>query len=189
LSVPTVKSGKITGTRPVGGASLAILRADYSPTPTGQILRPTPVTSSTGPDGNFGLSVPPPVPVFGYYTAAATSPDGGAAQSPIVTLQTYAAITLQASPSTVTAGALVTFSGTVAPYQAGRSVNILEPLGAGVTNNIAQAPVNPDGSFSVSVPITRAGSYVAELPANPFDGFDGNATYTGKSAGVDIALQ
>jgi hypothetical protein len=57
-----------------------------------------------------------------------------------------------------------------------------------VTNNIGQAPVNPDGSFSVSLPITKAGSYVAELPPNLFDGFDGNATYTGKSAGVNINI-
>jgi hypothetical protein len=168
--------------------ALAILRADYSPTPSGQKLSPTPVSSTTGPDGNWSLSVPPPVPVFGYYTAAATSPAGAAAQAPIVTLKTFAAITLAASAQTITAGSPVTFSGTVAPYQAGRSVNILEPLGAGVTNNIAQAPVNPDGSFSVTVPVSKAGSYVAELPANPFDGSDGNATYTGTSNAVSIAI-
>ena len=63
------------------------------------------------------------------------------------------------------AGDRVVFSGTVGPYQAGRAVDILEPLGGGYTTNIAQAPVNPDGSFSVSVPITKAGSYVADLRA------------------------
>jgi hypothetical protein len=189
LTVPTVKSGKIVGTHPLVGVALDILRADYSPTPTGQILHKTPVSSTTGPDGNWSLTVPPPVPVFGYYTAAATSPAGDAAQAPIVTLHTFAAISMQASPSTIISGDLVTFSGTVAPYQAGRAVDILEPLGGGYTTNIAQAPVNPDGSFSVKVNVTKAGTYFGELAANAADGSDGNATYTGKSNGVDIALK
>ena len=132
--------------------------------------------------------VPPPVPVFGYYTAIGTGAAAAAAQAPIVTLHTSAAITLDAAPRAVTSGGLVKFSGTVAPYQPSRTVNILRPLGDVATENIAQAPVQPDGTFSVSVPVSTAGSYVAELPGNAFDGADGNNTYTGKSPGLPITL-
>jgi hypothetical protein len=186
LSVPTVKNGKIIGTRPLGGAPIEIWRAAYSSTPTGQTFIPTQGKSTTGGDGSWGLTVPPPVPVFGYYTAIAAG--AAAAQAPIVTLHTFARIALDPSPRAVTAGGVVTFSGTVSPYQPGRAVDILQPLGEGATQNIAQALVNPDGTFSVKANVSSAGSFVAELAANPLDGADGNNTYTGRSPGVPITI-
>ncbi len=182
-----VQNGKVVRSEPVAGMPLEVLRAAYSPTPSGQTLVPTGVRATTGPDGGWGLSVPPPVPVFGYYTVV-TRGSGIAAQAAVVVLRTSAAVTLDASPRTVVGGGNVTFSGTVAPVQPVRSVNILRQYGGGFSENLAQAPVAADGSFSAIVAISAAATYVAELPANPFDGSEGNATYAGTSAPVSISV-
>ncbi len=187
LTTPIVKQGKVTRTEAINGMPVRILRADYSPTPTGQFLRETPAQATTGRDGTWGLTVPPPLPPFGYYSAV-TRGSGIPSQSALVVLRTSAVVTLDASPRAIASGASVTFTGTVSPVQSGRTVNILLQYAPGVTESVAQPPVAPDGSFSATVALKAGGSYIADLPANPNDGSDGNATYLGTSAPVPITI-
>ena len=185
LTQSTWQKGKITATAPVAGMPVQIMRADYSPNPSGQSLVPTSVTGVTDGGGNWAFTVPPPVPPFGYY-AAVTTKGGVASQSAVVTLTTASAVTLTATPQTVVSpGRRSTFSGTVAPYQQSNpTVNILQVFSPGQTAYITTAQVQPDGTFSMAAPVTSGGQYVAQVPPNPFDGSDGNATYTGTSAPI-----
>jgi hypothetical protein len=82
----------------------------------------------------------------------------------------------------------VTFTGTVDPVQKGRTVNLLLEFAPGQTEAITQVPLNDDGSFQATAKVTSAGSFIAELPEDPNDGSQGNATYTGRSAPVAIAV-
>ena len=131
LTVPTVKSGKIVGTHPLGGVTLEILRADYSPLPRARSSTRHRLSSTTGRGRQLEPSRSPTGAGLRLLHGRRDRAAGAAAQAPIVTLHTSAAITLQASSVTVASGGRVTFSGPSRPYQAGRSVNILEPLGGG----------------------------------------------------------
>jgi len=106
-----------------------------------------------------------------------------------VTLTTSSAVTLNATPQTFQSGQTVTFSGTVAPYQqTNTTVNILQVFGPGQTQYITTAQVQPDGSFTMAAPVTSGGQFIAQVPPNPFDGSDGNATYSGSSAPVTLTV-
>lgn len=132
--------------------------------------------------------MPPPLPPFGYYAAVTTGP-GIASQSAVVTLTTASHVTLTATPTSVSSGASVAFSGTVAPYQSTNStVNILQVFSPGQTGYVTTAQVQPDGTFTMPGPVTSSGQYVAQVPPNPFDGSDGNATYSGTSDPVTITV-
>jgi hypothetical protein len=187
MTQDTVQNGKVTATRTVAGVPIRILRASYAPNPAGQSLVPTQATGVTGGDGIWRFTVPPPVPVFGFYAAVTTNP-GIAAQSRVVVLKTKAVVTLTASATTVARGGTVTFTGTVDPVQKGRTVNLLLEFAPGQTEAITQVPLNDDGSFQATAKVTSAGSFIAELPEDPNDGSQGNATYTGRSAPVAIAV-
>lgn len=188
LTQSTWQKGNITATAPIGGTPVQILRANYSTNPSGQALTPTSVTGVTDGGGNWAFTVPPPLPPFGYYAAVTTSP-GIPSQSAVVTLTTASHVTLTATPTTVSSGAQVVFSGTVAPYQQSNpTVNILQVSSPGQTGYVTTAQVQPDGTFTMPGPVTSSGQYVAQVPPNPFDGSDGNATYSGTSDPVTITV-
>ena len=183
--MPVVKQGKLVRTEPLGGVTLQGLQATDLNGPNGETVTPGQRTAVTAADGSWTVTVPPPLPLLGYYAATTTSIPA-VTQSPFVKLKADAVVALTATPS---GGEAVTFAGTVDPVQPGRSVRIQRRLGAsGATEIIGDVPLSPDGrSFSLSGTAAPGAVVFAELPENPFDGQDGDATITGTSPDVVVS--
>jgi hypothetical protein len=184
LTVPVVKQGKLVRTEPLAGVALQGLQATDLNGPNGETVRLGQRTAVTAADGSWTVTVAPPLPLLGYYAATTTSIPA-VTQSPLVKLKADAVVTLTATPS---GGESVVFAGTVDPVQPGRSVRIQRRLGAsGATEVLGDVPLSPDGrSFSLSGTAAPGTVVFAELPENPFDGQDGDATITGTSPDVVI---
>lgn len=185
LNVPVVKQGQLIRTEPLGGVTLRGLRVTDLNGPNGETVTPGPTTTVTRADGSWSVSIPPPLPLIGYY--AATTPDFPvAAQSPLVKLKADAVLTLKVTPQ---GGGSATFTGTIDPGEPGRILRLQRRLAdSGASEIVAETNLTGDGrSFSVSAPATPGQVYFAELPENPFDGQDGDATITGKSPDVTLA--
>lgn len=185
LTVPVVKQGQVVRTEPLGGVTLQGLRVTDLNGPNGETVTPGPTTTVTGSDGSWSVTIPPPLPLVGYYAATALG-FPVAAQSPLVKLKADAILTLKATPQ---GGGSVTFSGTVDPGQPGRIVRIQRRLASsGASEVVAETSLVGDGrSFSVAGTGVAGEVYFAELPENPFDGQDGDATITGTSPDATLA--
>lgn len=184
LTVPVVKQGKLVRTEPLAGVALQGLQATDLNGPNGETVTLGQRTAVTAADGSWTVTVPPPLPLLGYYAATTTSIPA-VTQSPFVKLKADAILTLKATPQ---GGGSVTFSGTVNPGQPGRILRIQRRLAdSGVTEVVTETNLTGDGtSFSVSSNGVAGTVYFAELPENPFDGQDGDATITGKSPDVTL---
>lgn len=164
LTRKIVRQGKILRTEAVGGVTLEGFSVTFPEGGGEQILSPTGRTATTSADGNWALTIPPPLPLGGQYTAV-TRNLPVPANSPVVSLTSYATVTLTATPA---GPGKVRFSGTVEPADLpGRLIRIQQRLGD-ASNGIADAPLAADGrSFSVEAPATVGYSYFAELPPDP----------------------
>lgn len=185
LTVPVVKQGQLVRTEPLPGTTLQALRITDLNGPNGETVQFGPRTTVTGPDGSWSATVEPPQPLLGYY--AVTTPGLPVpAQSPVIKLKSDAILTLKVTSQ---GGGSVTFTGTVEPGQPGRILRIQRRLAdSGVTEVVAETNLTGDGtSFTVSGTGAAGTVYFAELPENPFDGQDGDATITGTSADVVLA--
>jgi hypothetical protein len=185
LTVPVVKQGQIVRTEPLAGTTLQALRITDLNGPNGETVQLGARTTVTGTGGAWSATVEPPLPLVGYY--AGTTPGLPVpAQSPVVKLKADAILTLKVTPQ---GGGSVVFSGTVDPGQPGRILRIQRRLAdSGVTEVVTETSLQGDGTtFSVSGSGDAGTVYFAELPENPFDGQDGDATITGISPDVTLA--
>ncbi len=164
LAGAMVRQGKVVGSAPVGGIALEGLVAGYVQGDTEQTFTSTGRTATTGADGAWSLTVPPPLALGGSY-AAITRNLPVPTQSPVVTVKIYASISLTATPS---GPGKVIFSGTVEPADLpGRILRIKVRQGS-ESSAIADAQIAPDGhSFSVEASATVGYTYFADLPADP----------------------
>lgn len=164
LAGAIVRQGKVVGSAPVGGVALEGLIAGYVPGTSEQTFTSTGRTATTGADGTWSLTIPPPLTLGGQY-AAITRSLPVPTQSPVASVKTYASITLTATPSTP---GKVIFSGTVEPAdQPGRILRIHVRQGS-ESSAIADAQIAPDGhAFSVEASATPGYTYFADLPPDP----------------------
>lgn len=163
LTSPVVRGGKVIRSVPVPGSLLEGYFVSYVAGAAEQTFGPTGRTATTAADGTWALTIPPPLPLGGQYLAIARG--AVPVHSPVVTIKSYATVTLTATPGRP---GKVVFSGTVDPADLpGRRVQIQQRLGD-ATNEVASAPLAEDGrSFSVEAPATVGQTYLAVLPPDP----------------------
>lgn len=100
ISVPVVKQGQLIRSEPLAGVALQGLQATDLNGPNGETVNRLPRTAVTGPDGTWTVTIPPPLPLLGYYAAVSTSIPV-ITQSPYVKLKADAIVTLKATPAAV----------------------------------------------------------------------------------------
>lgn len=182
LTQSVVREGKVVGSAPVSGILLEGYMTTYVAGASEPAMAPTGRTAVTGPDGAWGVSIPPPLPLGGQYLAVARLPVP--VHSQVVSIKTYATVTLSAAPG---GSGKVVFSGTVEPADLpGRILHIKQRLGD-ASNSIADTPIAPDGrSFSVEASAAVGGTYFAELPPDPGYYTGEVERRTGNSADVTV---
>lgn len=196
LTRRTVASGQIVKTSPVAGEPIELLKAGLEG-PAGPYSS-TGLRATTGPDGTAALTIPPPqAPSLAY--GAVTRGTSPATYSPQVLVDGSATLTMTPSATSVTAGTQVSFTGTIAPPQPGRTdVKIQRrtkhtcqksPTGEDICQDewetITGATTAADGaSYTASAALTKSGFYTAVLPF-----LQGNTTaLNGRSPGVTITV-
>lgn len=164
LTQAVVRQGKVVGSSPLGGVALEGLIAGYPGAGNELTLTSTGRTATTGADGTWSLTIPPPLTLGGQYVVITRSLPVPV-QSAVGTLTTYSSITLTATPG---GPGKVIFSGTVEPAdQPGRILRIKVRQGS-ESSAIADAQIAPDGhAFSVEANATVGYTYFADLPPDP----------------------
>lgn len=202
LTRRVVRGGEVVGTEPVAGVGVELQRdADSSDTPGAERYEATGLTATTGADGAFAVTVPAPLPSSSSFLARTAGP-GVATIAIAVVVNAKADVALSASATAVPSGGRVTFSGTVDPSQAGRTVKIqrltkrsCQKAVDGRTfcqedfETVADAPLAADGrSFSVTAALSRSGEYTAALPFLRPGEPEAETAYSGRSVATVIAV-
>ncbi|WP_022929375.1 hypothetical protein [Patulibacter americanus] len=135
----TVLSGKLSGAKAPG----VVVRIEQDTTaPFGDAFVPTARTTTTAANGTWSVSVRPTVNAL-YHAVAMASPT---VTSPVKRVNVRPAVRLSVSDSTPARGALVRFSGAVAPAHDGRSALIQRRGTDGVFRTVARAQLRDAGT-------------------------------------------
>ena len=176
LTRTTVSAGTIVKTAPVAGEPLELLKAPLEG-PDGPYSS-TGLRVTTGADGTAALTIPPPQPASITYGAVTRGTDPPTYSSQAL-VDGGAALTMTPSATTVASGAQVSFAGTIAPPQPGRTdVKIQRrtkhtcrksTTGAEFCQDewetITGTTVTADGgSYTAAAALTKSGVYTAVLP-------------------------
>ena len=196
LTRTTVSAGAILKTTPVAGEPVELLKAPLEG-PNGPYST-TGLRATTGADGKAALTIPPPQPASLSYGAVTRGSDPPT-YSPQALVDGAATLTMTPSATTVASGATVSFAGTIAPPQPGRTdVKIQrrtkhtcqksttgEEICQDEWETITGATTAADGaSYTASAALTKSGFYTAVLPF-----LQGNTTaLNGRSPGVTITV-
>jgi len=196
LTRTTVSAGTIVKTAPVAGEPIELLKAPLEG-PDGPYSS-TGLRATTGADGTAALTIPPPQPASITYGAVTRGTDPPT-YSPQALVDGGAALTMTPSATTVASGAQVSFAGTIAPPQPGRTdVKIQrrtkhtcqksttgEEICQDDWETITGATTAADGgSYTASAALTKSGFYTTVLPF-----LQGNTTaLSGRSPGVTITV-
>ena len=196
LTRTTVSAGTIVKTTPVAGEPLELLKAPLEG-PDGPYSS-TGLHATTGADGTAALTIPPPQPASITYGAVTRGTDPPTYSSQAL-VDGGAALTMTPSATTVASGAQVSFAGTIAPPQPGRTdVKIQRrtkhtcqksTTGEEICQDewetiTGAATASGGGSYTASAALTTSGFYTAVLPF-----LKGNTTaLNGRSPGVTITV-
>jgi hypothetical protein len=190
LTRRVVVRGAVTGTDGVAGVRIDLGVSTFAASTGTETARPTGLSTTTGADGSWSITIGPPLPPEPFYSAIAeTTPIPTAA--PGTTDGTAVAdVTMSVAPTTLPAGGgSVAVSGTVDPAQPGRSVLIQVSNTATNQTTDTTAPLSADGrSYAVPVSVPASSSLVAVLPFVKLDAPGAATSYSGRSAKVAVAV-
>lgn len=196
LTRTTVSAGTIVKTTPVAGEPVELLKASQEG-PNGPYTS-TGLRAATGADGTAALTIPPPQAASLSY-GAVTRGSGPPTYSPQALVDGTATLTMTPSATTVASGATVSFAGTIAPPQPGRTDVKIQRR----TKHTCQKAVSGQefcqdewetitaatvaaggGSYTASAALTKSGFYTAVLPFLR----DTPGALNGRSPGVTITV-
>jgi len=132
-------------------------------------------TTKTDGEGNYTFPAQSPVTSTFYKVS------GGGRTSAILYQGVKYVLTAAASPTTVTSGEAVTFSGTVTPARAGHTIYLERQNVSGMGFHVVSVgTVNADGSYSISRVFYAPGTEVlrVKIPGDPENGGSASAPFT-----------
>jgi len=185
LTSTVVRRGAVVRTQPLAGVRVTLAHVGF-PTADTQTedVQPTGLVTTTGADGGWAITIPPPIPAQPFYLPTAETPGAITSIFQFSTGAAVADITVAASP--VTDGS-VTLTGTVDPPQPGRRIEIKAPNGSETAKALASAPLSADGrSFTVAVPVTGPTRLVATLAYVKLGDPGSETSYSGRSRDVSV---
>ena len=192
LTRTTVAAGNVVGTAPVAGVPVGLLRAVAQGQNPYAAYADTGLGGTTGAGGVATITLPAPQAPSTTYGATTRGSDPPAYSGQLL-VDGQAVLTMTPSATTVPVGTPVTFTGTIAPPQPGRSdVKIQrrtkhspcmtaadgQQICSDQWETITTAATAADGaSYAATAALTQSGVYTAVLPfvAGDFTVFSGRS--------------